>query len=154
MSDDNNYYKEKIDSKIMQEEKYYKISGEDYSIKLIPKRTIDSDKKRRFSSSEQLWFILTGAQHYISKIGKVEYKKDHSETSKNQVGNFEEIWIDDIHGDCRHTLMIELNDKPKKRIQISEMDYDTGRSILERKAFEKAGLFSKWKEIPFEEIKK
>ncbi len=152
MSNDNNSYKEKIDFKIMLEEKHYKISDEHYLIKLIPKKTIDSDKKR-LSSAEQLLCILGGIEHYISKRGKVEYMKNNSKGLKKCTGKFEEIWRDDIHGDCYHILRIELNDKPKKKIQISEMDYDSGCSVLERKAFEKENLFAEWKEVPFIEIK-
>lgn len=134
------------------EEKHYKIWDVDYFVKLIPEKTFNSDEQKS-SFLRKLELILSETSHYISKKGKIEYRRDNAENSKKQTGKFEEIWRDDIHGNCYHLLEIELKGKSKKKIYISEMEYDLGCDSLEKKAFEKEGFFAEWKEVPFEEIK-
>jgi hypothetical protein len=132
----------------MMKEKHYKISGEDYFVSFITEKVIDYSKKK--SVANQLSLILSGTWHFMSKEGIVQYKKE--DLGRIQTGKFNESWRDYASGDSYHSLIIELNDKPKKIIEISELDCDDGNSTVSKKALEKKVIF--WKEIPFEEVKK
>jgi hypothetical protein len=135
----------------MMKEKHYKISGEDYFVNFITEKVIDYSKKK--SAANQLSLILSGTWHFMSKEGIAQYKKEDSKES--QTGKFNESWRDYASGDSYHSLIIELNEKPKKKIRISEIDYSNGTGeTLEERAFEKnEGFFIGWDEVSFKEIK-
>lgn len=135
------------------EEKHYKIWDTDYFVRLIPEKTFDSDKKES-SFFRKLELVLSETSHYVSVKGRIEYRKNGFGSQKRRTGKFEEEWRDNFRGDSHHSLIIKLDDNPRKEILIGDVISDEGvRYPLREKALERgSGFFSGWKEVPFEDL--